>query len=111
METPGPADAGDPLELLRRFPTGWSRATYAGRTWGVSRTSGVGDRVHRVYAEALAGPTGRAGQAGQAGQEGPGIVSANLYRVGRRTELRPCEMPAKVVLDFLARAVPEHPQD
>ena len=84
----------DPLELLLRFPAGWSRAAYAGRTWGVSRTSSVDGRVQRVYAEALAGG------------EGQTVVSANLYRVGGRAELRPCEMPAAVVLDFLARAEP-----
>ncbi|MCW2819669.1 MAG: peptide methionine sulfoxide reductase [Marmoricola sp.] len=104
VDTPWPADAEDALELLRRFPAGWSRATYDGRSWGVSRTSSVGDRVHRVYAEALAGP-------GPRGPGGPVVVSANLYRVGRRTELRPCEMPAEVVLDFLARAVPGEQQD
>ncbi|GAB3656678.1 hypothetical protein GCM10027596_11180 [Nocardioides korecus] len=98
MGTPetGRADA---LELLSRFPAGWSRATYAGRAWGVSRTSSVDGRVHRVYAEALGGRAA----------DGPGVVSANLYRVGTRTELRPCEMPAEVVLDFLGAAVPEQP--
>ena len=92
--------AQDPLRLLARFPEGWSRATYAGRSWGVSRTSSVAGRVHRVYAESLAG-RGRTESALD-----PDVVSANLYRVGRRTELRPCEMPAEVVLDFLERAVP-----
>ena len=89
----------DPLELLQRFPAGWSRAAYAGRTWGVSRTSSVDGRVQRVYAEALAGEDG----------EERTVVSANLYRVGDRTELRPCEMPAEVVLDFLAHAEPDGP--
>ena len=93
--------AQDPLRLLARFPEGWSRATYAGRSWGVSRTTSVAGRVHRVYAEALAGH-GRTGSAA-----GPDVVSANLYRVGDHTELRPCEMPAEVVLDFLERAVPD----
>ena len=93
--------AQDPATLLARFPEGWSRASYAGRAWGVSRTSGVAGRVSRVYAEVLAG------RAPQDPGGAPRVVSANLYRVGERTELRPCEMPAEVVLDFLERAVPE----
>ena len=92
--------AQDLERLLARFPEGWSRASYAGRVWGVSRTSSVAGRVHRVYAEALAGRG--ADQPGAA----PDVVSANLYRVGGRTELRPCEMPAQVVLDFLEQARP-----
>lgn len=36
---------------------------------------------------------------------GRDVVSANLYLTGDRPQLRPCEMPAEKVLDFLTRLV------
>ena len=80
----------DDLEaLLARIPEGWSRTTYDGRRWGVSRTTGVGGRVERVYAEELGGSD---------------VVSANVYRVGPVAVLKPCEMAAEKVLAFLRGA-------
>ena len=75
-------------ELLARLPEGWSAVRYRGRRWGVSRTRQAGGRVEKVYAEELGGT---------------GVVSANLYLPGPDDDeqLRPCEMPAAVVLDFL----------
>lgn len=78
-------------DLLARLPEGWSEVLYRGRRWGVTRTRHVGGRVEKVYAEELGGAD---------------VVSANLYVVdgghGEGDEqLRPCEMPAATVLDFL----------
>jgi hypothetical protein len=75
-------------ELFAKLPEGWMSVRYQGRRWGVSRTRQVDGRVERVYAEELGGP---------------GVVSANLYLPGadRPEQFRPCEMPAKDVLDFL----------
>ena len=85
--------ARDLVGLLERFPPGWSVARYAGRRWAVTRTVRVGGRQQSVYAEELGGTA---------------IVSANVYapRDGEAL-LRPCEMSAERVLDFLRAAVVE----
>ncbi|MEP6649929.1 MAG: hypothetical protein ABJA74_08445 [Lapillicoccus sp.] len=38
---------------------------------------------------------------------GSDVVSANVLRLSGGAELRPCEMPAARVLEFLAHWVPE----
>lgn len=78
-------------DLLARLPEGWSAVRYRGRRWGVSHTRHVGGRVEKLHAEELGGT---------------GIISANLYlpggiEQGDDEQLRPCEMPAADVLDFL----------
>jgi peptide-methionine (S)-S-oxide reductase len=77
--------------LTERFPEGWSEATYDGRRYGVTRTVHAEGRSMSVYAEDLGGTH---------------VVSANLYLTRAGQELRPCEMPAGEVLDFLRRAGP-----
>lgn len=72
--------------LFDRVPLGWSVQEHAGRRYGVTRSLAVSGRSQTLYAEAL---------------DGSDVVSANLYRVGGRDVLRPCEMPAQKVLDFL----------
>ena len=64
---------------------------YAGRRWSLTRTIRAGGRSESVYAEAL---------------DGSDVVSANLYRLDDGDALRPCEMPAEKVLDFLRGSVP-----
>jgi peptide-methionine (S)-S-oxide reductase len=76
--------------LAGRFPEGWSEATYEGRRYGVTRTVHAGGRSMSVYAEELGGTD---------------VVSANLYLTRAGEELRPCEMPAGKVLDFLRTAL------
>lgn len=78
-------------DLVARLPEGWSAVSYRGRRWGVSRTRHAGGRIERLYAEELGGT---------------GVISANLYLPGAseqqgREQLRPCEMSAADVLDFL----------
>ena len=73
-------------ELLERIPLGWSETSYAGRRWGLTRTVHGDGRSQSVMAEELGGT---------------GLVSANAYRLGGGMVLKPCEMPAEVVLDFL----------
>ncbi|NHC24591.1 peptide methionine sulfoxide reductase [Nocardioides sp. IC4_145] len=82
----GDRDAGL-VALFDRLPEGWSAVTYAGRRWGVTRVVRVGGREQSVYAEELGGTD---------------VVSANLYLAASGPLLKPCEMPADVVLEFLA---------
>jgi peptide-methionine (S)-S-oxide reductase len=73
-------------ELFARLPVGHSLVEHGGRRWRAVRSVQVDGRSQKVFAEQLGGT---------------GVVSANLYLVGDREELRPCEMPADAVLDFL----------
>ena len=82
-------------ELLDRLPPGWSETSYAGRRWGVTRTVHGDGRSQSVLAEELGGP---------------GLVSANAYRLGGELVLKPCEMPAEVVLAFLEGHDPGAPE-
>lgn len=80
------AGGSSPADLFARLPVGHSVVEHDGCRWRAVRSVQVGGRSQKVFAEELGGT---------------GIVSANLYLVGTREELRPCEMPAEAVLDFL----------
>jgi hypothetical protein len=87
------ADATSGAELaalVERVPLGWTRILVAGEPWGVTRLEHGGGRSVTIEAERLGGA---------------GFVSANVWRTASGTLLRPCEMPAERVLDFL-RALP-----
>ena len=86
----------DTKALFERLPVGWSVVEYAGRRYGVTRTVLSGGRSEKVLAEAL---------------DGSDLVSANLYRVAGEDLLKPCEMPAAKVLDFLRQQRPTEPTD
>ena len=79
-------DLGDLVDAL---PEGWSEVTYAGRRYGLTKITHAGGRSSSVYAEQLGGSD---------------VVSANVYRTGAGDVLKPCEMPAAKVLDFLRAA-------
>lgn len=79
----------DPTELdalLERVPRGWCEVEYDARRWGLRRTEAVDGRAVAIWAEELGGTA---------------TVSANVYRTAAGAVLRPCEMPAERVLDFL----------
>ena len=64
---------------------------------GLTACSGGGpdpEAAGKVLAEAL---------------DGSDLVSANLYRTSDEDVLKPCEMPAEKVLDFLRRQRPAEP--
>lgn len=79
----------DLATLVDAFPEGWSEVAYAGRRYGLTKTTRTRGRSLSVYAEQLGGTD---------------VVSANVYRTEAGDVLKPCEMPAEVVLDFLAGA-------
>ena len=81
-----PTDSESLEALVARVPEGWTAVSYAGRRWGLTRTTHVDGRSVSVFAEELGGPD---------------VVSANVFRLSGGAELRPCEMPAATVLDFL----------
>ena len=96
--TPDDADDADDAALdlaalVDRVPPGWTEVAYAGSRWGLSRTDRAGGASTALYAERLGGP---------------GVVSANVWRTSAGELLRPCEMPAREVLDFLRGWAPSH---
>jgi hypothetical protein len=72
--------------LLERVPEGWTSVVFEGRRYGLSRVTRAAGRSLSVFAEELGGPD---------------VVSANVYRTSDGNLLKPCEMPAARVLDFL----------
>jgi hypothetical protein len=67
-------------------PEGWTQVIFDGRPYGLSRSTRAAGRSVSIYAEELSGV---------------GVVSANIYRTSTGDVLKPCEMPALSVLDFL----------
>ncbi len=75
------------LTALARLPRGYSQGQYRDRRWGVTLTEATGGRRFKLFAEELGGTD---------------VVSFNLYLTGGRTPtLKPCEMPAEKVIDFV----------
>lgn len=77
----------DLLALFDRVPVGWTEVWYDRQRYGLTRSLAAGGRSQSVYAEQLGGRD---------------VISANLYLAGDVPQLRPCEMPAEKVLQFLA---------
>ena len=88
---PTDSDGASLEDLLDRVPEGWTAVSYAGHRYGLSRTTHTDGRSVSVFAEELGGPD---------------VVSANVFRLSGGAELRPCEMPAAKVLDFLESWLP-----
>ncbi|MGW2092197.1 hypothetical protein [Promicromonospora sukumoe] len=76
--------------LIGAMPEGWSRARVAGQTWGVTRTTRAGGRVVSFEAERLG--------------DGEGL-GANIWFTADGAVLKPCEVPAERVMEFLRSAV------
>lgn len=74
--------------LLANVPAGWSRHTIGKQSWGVSRVEHADGRSTTLTAEQLGGPV---------------RFSANVRHTSRGLVLRPCEVPAEVVINFLER--------
>jgi hypothetical protein len=72
--------------MLDQLPDGWSRVTYDGRVYGVTKATAVRGYAISVYAEELGGTD---------------VVSANVYRTAEEDLLKPCEMPVAKVIAFL----------
>lgn len=74
------------LSALARLPSGYSVGLFEGARWGVTVERSADGRREKLYGEALGGRD---------------HVSFNLYRVGGQPRLKPCEMPAAKVIDFV----------
>ena len=81
----------DLARLVDRVPEGWTLVAYDGRRYGLTRTTRAAGRGVSLLAEELGGSD---------------MVSANVYRTSGGDVLKPCEMPAEKVVDFLDRWAP-----
>ena len=82
----GDVDPDELLEMLSKVPDGWTRRVVAGVPWGVSRVDRAGGRTTTLTAERLGGT---------------GFLSANIWHTTSGPVLRPCEVPAGDVMQFL----------
>ncbi|PHI19270.1 peptide methionine sulfoxide reductase [Lewinellaceae bacterium SD302] len=82
------ASGPKPQYLLRldELTDGYSVVLYGNKKWGATKTTFTGGRSTKFYAEAL---------------DGSDFISLNLYRTRNGPKLKPCEMPAEKVIDFL----------
>jgi hypothetical protein len=75
------------LAKLDSLPPGYSEGLYGGRRYGITLSSSPDGRRRWLFGEELGGPD---------------RVSCNVYLLeGGRVALRPCEMPAAKVIDFV----------
>jgi peptide-methionine (S)-S-oxide reductase len=88
-------DPDELTELLSKVADGWTRQVVAGVPWGVSRVEHAGGRTTTLTAERLGGT---------------GFLSANIWHTTGGALLRPCEVPAGDVMQFLRDLpAPERP--
>lgn len=81
------------VEAFDRLPTGGYGGTYQGKRYRVTKTVMVTGRSQKLEAEELGGND---------------YISFNLYRLaGGESLLKPCEMPAEKVMDFVLGVVPD----
>lgn len=72
------------------MPIGYSRVSYQGKVYGVTRTDFNDGQSLKIFAEELGGND---------------FISLNYYNTGRGESLKPCEMPMQKVTDFLDRHI------
>lgn len=77
----------DLLARIKAIPAGYSEALYHGRRYGLSRTDFNEGKSIKVFAEELGGTD---------------FISFNFYITTQNQYLKPCEMPAAKVMDFLS---------
>jgi hypothetical protein len=74
------------LKAWDALPEGSFEGVYNSRRYGVTKTEGSKKRQAWLWAEERGGPD---------------RISANLYRLKSGAQLKPCEMPAQKVLNFV----------
>jgi len=80
------------LTALDALPPGYSQGVCDGRRWGVTVARSADGKRVKLYGEELGGTD---------------HVSFNLYFAGGQPRLKPCEMAAAKVVDFVIGFVPD----
>jgi len=84
------------LDRLQMIESGYYVVSYHGRAYGMTIEVSADERRHKLFAEELGGND---------------HISFNLYLlVGKEPLLKPCEMPAKKVIDFVLGFCMQEPQ-
>lgn len=78
------------FEKIQQLPDGYSEVMYEGKKYGLSRTTSNAGKSIKVFADQLGGKD---------------FISFNYYITKGNHHMKPCEMPEKKVLDFLAQCV------
>lgn len=76
----------DLVKQIQTIPVGYSEVLYQGKRYGLSRTNFNGGKSTKLFAEELGGTD---------------FISCNFYITSQNQHLKPCEMPAAKVMDFL----------
>lgn len=86
-------DLADFVAAFDRLPTGGYGGTYQDKRYRITKSSMITGRSQKLVAEELGGND---------------YISFNLYRLaGGEHLLKPCEMPAEKVTDFVLNVVPD----
>ncbi len=80
------------LAAFDALPQGSFTGTAHGRRYVVTRSGFSGDKAQKLVAEELGGAD---------------YISLNLYRLASGARLKPCEMPAQKVVDFVLALQPD----
>ncbi|MEM7752582.1 MAG: hypothetical protein AAF230_04155 [Pseudomonadota bacterium] len=81
------------VDAFDRMPTGGYGGTFAGKRYRITKTVMATGRSQKLEAEELGGND---------------YISFNLYRLaGGESLLKPCEMPAEKVIEFVMNVVPD----
>ncbi|MEO1594908.1 MAG: hypothetical protein AAFS02_06645 [Pseudomonadota bacterium] len=85
-------DLGPFVEALMDIPVGYSQGEFEGGRWGTTLAQAADGRRYKLFAERLGSNE---------------HVSFNLYLTGDGVpRLKPCEMPASRVIDFVLGYAP-----
>ncbi|MCP4975210.1 MAG: peptide methionine sulfoxide reductase [Maribacter sp.] len=76
------------LDYIKLIPKGYSEVLYRQRKYGVTRTDFNRGRSIKVFAEELGGND---------------LISMNYYITNTSENLKPCEMTARKVIDFIMK--------
>ena len=74
------------LKKILKLPIGHTTVAYQNKTYGVIRTDFNNGCSHKIFAQELGGKD---------------LISMNYYVTQRGEILKPCEMSAEKVIDFL----------
>ncbi len=87
------SDIASFIAAFDRLPVGGYGGTYQGKRYRVTKTVMATGRSQKLEAEELGGND---------------YISFNLYRLASgESLLKPCEMPAEKVIDFVQNVVPD----
>ncbi len=76
------------LESIEKIPEGYSLGIYNHKKYGISKETFTNGKSFKIFANELGGTD---------------FVSLNYYKTKDNGLLKPCEMPAEKVIDFLKK--------